>query len=505
MMHLKKNKLKFIINPFFLFVWALGFPFFCTAQITDPAAENQAADTTSIDRPTMTAEFPMDADSLAQASTVAKDSVPFEPFKIDGVAAVIGERLILESDIQKMYADLESQGIPTADITDCQLAERLMKNKLYAHQAIQDSLVIDDAKIQAMTNQRIDYFIDQIGSMKKLLDFYNMGSENELRTKLFEIAKESELSRMMQEKVVEDVEITPEEVRTFFKNIPEDERPEFGDEVEIAQIVIEPEVPQEEVQKVIDKLNKFRNEILSGESTFATKAVLYSDDPGTSSSGGAITLTRDSRFVQEFKDVAFSLQEGEISKPFKTEFGYHILEVEKIRGQQIDVRHILLIPAVTKKTIEAAKQEIDSIRELIVSGKMDFKEAARKFSDQKETREDGGKLINPLTGDTRFEQTKVDPSIYNQVVDLKEGQVSGVITDNDRLGKLFYKIVTVLHRYPAHVANYAQDFTKIKDLALTEKKLDVIDKWQEETIKNTYIKINGKYRDCDFLTDWIKN
>ncbi len=495
------NKLKSIINPVFLSIVGMGFPFFCAAQVSATEENNNQTDSTAV----VNQEYMMaTTDSLEQMSGVVRDSVPFEPFKIDGVAAVIGERLILESDIQKMYADLKSKGIPTSGITDCQLAERLMKNKLYAHQAIQDSIVVDDSKIQSMTNQRIDYFVDQLGSMEKMLEFYNMGSEAELRDKLFEITKEQELSKLMQEKVIKDVEITPEEVRTFFKNIPEDQRPKFGDEVEIAQIVIEPEVPQVEVQKVIDKLNSFRNEILAGESTFATKAVLYSNDPGTSSTGGAITLTRDSRFVQEFKDVAFSLQEGEISKPFKTEFGYHIIKVDKIRGQQIDVRHILLIPAVTKETIQAAKEKIDSIRGLIVSGKMQFSEAAQQFSDQKETREDGGKLINPTTGDTRFDQTKVDPSIYNQVVDLKEGQVSGVLTDNDRLGKLFYKIITVLHRYPAHIANYTQDFTKIKDLALTEKKLDVIDKWQEETIENTYIKINGKYRDCDFLTEWVK-
>lgn len=482
------NKLKYITKTTLLVIFSIGFSFYSTAQVNIPSDSTQVQDSVSVQK----------------IEAIKKDTVAFVPFKIDGVAAVVGDRLILESDIQKMYADLKSQGIPTDNITNCQLIERLMKNKLYAHQAIQDSLVADEAKIEAMTSQRIDYFVSELGSMEKMLEFYNMGSETELRNKLLEITKEQELSKLMQEKIVEGIEITPEEVRAFFKEIPKDERPKFGDEVEIAQIVIKPEVPEIEVQKVINKLKQFREEILSGESTFATKAVLYSEDPGTSSRGGTITLTRDSQFVQEFKDAAFSLQEGEISKPFKTEFGYHILKVDKIRGQQIDVRHILLIPSVTKETVAAAKEKIDSVRNLIVSGKMKFSEAARKFSDQEETREDGGKLINPLTGDTRFEQTKVDPSIYNQVVDLKEGQVSGVMTDNNRLGKLFYKIISVLHRYPAHIANYAQDFSKIKDLALTEKKLDAISKWQEETIKDTYIKINGQYRDCDFSINWLK-
>lgn len=507
MMHLKMNKLKFIIKTFLFLTIGTGFVPSGAAQVTVPKDSSAVVNTpTSLpDTVEMDSIQELAAnETLVPINAVVKDSVPFKPFKIDGVAAVVGDRLILESDIRKMYLDLKSQGIPTDGVTNCQLAERLMKNKLYAHQAVQDSLLIDDARIEGMANQRIDYIVSELGSMEKMLEFYDMESETELRAKLFEITKEQELAKMMQDKIIEEVEVTPEEVRDYFNEIPEEDRPKFGDEVEIAQILINPEVPQEETQKVVDRLNQFRDEILAGESTFATKAVLYSQDPGSSSTGGAITLTRDSRFVQEFKDVAFSLQEGEVSKPFKTEYGYHILTVDEIRGQQVDVRHILLIPEYTKETVEKARKRMDSVRGLIIDGEMEFAEAARRFSDQKETRQDGGKLINPMTGDTRFEQTKVDPSIYNQVVNLKEGDVSGVLTDNDRLGKIFYKIVTVTNRYPAHTANYAQDFSKIKELALTEKKLDVISKWQNEKIADTYVKINGEYKECDFLANWIK-
>src|SRR5690606_25357344 len=244
-----------------------------------------------------------------------------------------------ESDIQQMYLQLQSQGIPTDSITDCQLAERIMKNKLYAHQAIQDSIIIEEAQINGQVQQRIDYLTSELGSMDKLLEYYRIDTETELRTQLYDIVKEQELIQRMQSKVIEEIEITPEETREFFDSIPDDKLPEFGDELEIAQIIIEPEIPEEEVQKVIDQLNEFREEILAGKSSFATKAVLYSDDPGSSVQGGKITMTRDDPFVREFKQAAFSLQEGQISKPFKTEFGYHILMVEEILGQKVVVRH----------------------------------------------------------------------------------------------------------------------------------------------------------------------
>lgn len=503
-MHLKMNKLKYTIKTTLFLAMSLGFTSFCAAQQNTTKETTQPDSLANHKIAVATTSTNSSTDSLSHSTKVIKDTVSFERFKIDGVAAVIGERLILGSDIQKMYNDLKSQGISTDGITDCELAERLMKNKLYAHQAIQDSIVINEKRIRASTAQQIDYFVSQTGSMEKVLEFYNISSETELRSKLFEINKEQQLAKQMQSKIIEDVKITPEEVRDFFNEIPEDKRPKFGDEVEIAQIIIEPEVPQEEIDKTIARLNKFRDEILSGESTFATKAVLYSDDPGTSSLGGKITLNRNSKYVQEFMEAAFSLQEGEISKPFKSQFGYHILTVDEVRGQERDVRHILLVPELTDETIAKAKSKIDSIRKLIIDDELSFFDAARKFSDQKETRGDGGKLINPTTGDTRFEQAKVDPSIYNQVVGLEEDEVSGVLTDRDRTGNTFFKIITVTERYPAHIANYTQDFAKIKELALKEKKLEVIQKWQEETIKNTYIKINGKYRDCVFKENWVK-
>ncbi|APG58927.1 peptidylprolyl isomerase [Christiangramia salexigens] len=423
--------------------------------------------------------------------------------KVDGIAAVIGDYIILESDIDLMYKDMQSQGISTADVSDCNLAGSLMENKLYAHHAVQDSIIIPDAQINGMIDQQIQGFVSQAGSMDKLLEFYNKENEAELREELFRINKQRQLAQRMQQKIIEEIQITPEEVRQYFDKM--EEKPMFGTEVELSQIVIEPEIPESEKQKVIDRLNEFKADILDNGASFSTKAVLYSQDPGTASGGGKITLTRKDPFVKEFKDVAFSLQEGEVSDPFETEFGYHIIQVNDIRGQTVDLRHILLIPDVTNASVEKARTEIDTLRKKIVAGELDFAAAAREASDEKETRNEGGKLINPRTGDTRFELTKIDPKLFKQVEGLKEGEVSLVLTQQDRTGRPQFKIMKVTKKISEHKADYATDYQKIKELALRDKQLKEIEKWQKEKIADTYIKVNGKYRECDYTSDWVKN
>jgi peptidyl-prolyl cis-trans isomerase SurA len=215
-------------------------------------------------------------------------------------------------------------------------------------------------------------------------------------------------------------------------------------------------------------------------------------------------MNRKTPFVKEFKDVAFSLGEGEISEPFQTDFGYHIIYVEKIRGQDIDLRHILLVPKVSEASLREAKEKINLIRKRIQDKEITFTEAARTLSDEKETKTNGGILINPKTQDTRFELTKMDPSLYNEVSNLKEGELSPVIPTEDQAGKKKFKIITVTNRIDEHTADYAKDYIKIKNIALKEKQFKQIGKWFDEKIKETYIKINGEYRDCNFTNNWLK-
>ena len=448
---------------------------------------------------------------IVTGQQIIKDSVvptkmitqSFKKQKIDGIVATVGDYIILDSDIDKSFLEISSQGNSIKDITRCQILGKLLEDKLYAHQAVQDSIIVTDDEVKSKMEEQVGYMIEQLGSMDKAVKYFKKANEEEFKADLFEIIKLNKLAAEMQKSIIDKVEITPEEVRAFFVKIPKDELPIFGAEVEVAQIVIKPKVTEADKQKAINQLLEFKKDVLAGAS-FSTKAVLYSQDPGSSSNGGYYKMNKKTQFVKEFKDVAFSLDEGEISDPFETDFGYHIIYVEKIKGQEVELRHILIVPEISGESLTEAKEKITLLRDNIVSGKVTFAAAARSESDEKETKTNGGLLVNPKTQDTHFELTKMDPSLYSQVSNLKEGEVSLPYLDTDQSGKKKYKIVTITKRINEHTADYATDYIKIKDLALKEKQLKAIEKWSTEKIKVTYIKINGEYRACEFTNNWLK-
>ncbi len=444
-------------------------------------------------------------DDTAEAIPVKDTTQTTKRIKLDGIAAVIGDYVILESDIDKTLIDLKTQGASTEDITRCGLLGKLMEDRLYAHQAVQDSLLVSDDQVNAQSDRQIQQLVAQVGSMEKLLKFYRKPDAETFRSELFEINKLRMLSEKMQAKIVEEIEVTPEEVRQFFNKIPEDERPVFGAELEIAQIVKQPEAPEEEKQKVIDRLKQIKQDVEENGSSFNVKAILYSQDPGSKSKGGFYSMTRETPFVKEFKDVAFSLQEGEISEPFESIFGYHIIYIEKIRGQEVDLRHILLIPEIPQSAIDKAVKELDTIRQHVLDGKYTFADAALNFSDEKETKFDGGLLRNPINFDSRFELTKMDPTLYNQVRNLKDGEISRPIREDDqRGGPPKFKIMKISNRFDEHEADFAKDYLKIQELALREKQFKAIKEWMDEHIDDTYIHVDTGSRGCDFANNWVK-
>jgi peptidyl-prolyl cis-trans isomerase SurA len=479
MMPLKIKNLKFIIKYYVLGFFVLTTLSSFSQEIIEESAEIEAPKVSVVDTT--------------------------QRVKVDGVAAVIGDFVILDSDIDKQFTQLEAGGISTKDITRCQLFGKLLEDKLYVHHAIQDSIEINDAEVRSYVDQQLEGFAEQIGSMEKLIAYYKKSSEKELRDEMFELNKNGKMASMMQQAIIEEIEVTPDEVRQFFNKIAEDERPQFGTEMRVAQIVVVPETTKAEVDKVIKRLNEFRADVIDNGASFTTKAVLYTEDPGSKRTGGKYTLNRKRPVMaKEFREVAFSLQEGEVSKPFKTDFGYHIIQLEKIRGQEFDIRHILLIPKVTPTAIKEAKEKLEKVRQSILDGEITFAEAAREASDEEETKFDGGQLRNPETQDYNFELTKMDPELYSQIQNLKDNEVSPVLKDQDRIHPVKFKILTVTARVDEHEANFAQDYLKIKALALQEKQLNAIEKWQEEKIMDTYIKINGELRSCDFNSNWFK-
>ena len=447
------------------------------------------------------------AELLVEADTNSKkDSTNnFKRIKLDGISAVIGDYVILESDIEKTLIDLKNQGASTEDITRCGLLGKLMEDRLYAHQAVQDSILVSDDEVNATGERQLQSLVQQIGSMEKVLSYYKKENEVDFREELYKINKLRMLSERMQQKIVSEIEITPEEVRQFFSKIPEDERPVFGAEMEIAQIVKEPKPTAVEKQKVIDQLNTIKEDVEDNDASFNVKAILYSEDPGSKSKGGFYSITKDTGFDKKFKDVAFSLKEGEISDPFETPFGFHIIYIEKIRGQELDLRHILVQPKISQKALDNAKAELDSIKKKVIEDKFTFAEAAQNFSDEKETKFDGGLLRNPVTLDSRFELTRMDPQLYNQVRNLKDDEISNPLLEEDpRGGGPKYKMYKITNRYDEHTADFSKDYIKIQELAKTEKQYKAIKKWMSKHIEDTYITINEDNRDCEFANNWVK-
>ena len=434
-----------------------------------------------------------------------KSILELERIKVDGVSAVVGDYVILDSDIDRAIVEMESQGMSTKNISRCELLGKLMEDKLYAHHAIQDSLEIRDEEIYDYVDQSIAYFTEQLGSIEKVLEFYKKPDELSFREDLYEINKVQKLSSMMQSKIIEEIEITPEEVRSFFQSIPKIDLPTFGTELEISQIVLEPQVSKEEKKRIIDQLRSFKADVEEKGLSFASKAILYSQDPGSRAKGGKYTLHRKKpRMVKEFRDIAFSMQEGQISEPFKTDFGWHIIMVDRIRGQELDVRHILLTPKVSQKQLDDSKELLDTLRTRILDKEISFADAAFQFSSESETRFNGGVIINPATGDKRFELTKMDPVLYNQIRDLKDDEISVPLLDEDRSGLKKYKILKVTNRFEEHLADYSKDFVKIKELALKEKQIKTIKNWMTEKISMTYVSLNKDFNNCTFNNNWSK-
>lgn len=436
---------------------------------------------------------------------IATFSIQAQPKKqkVDGVAAVVGDFVVLDSDIDLLFIEYK-RSTSSTDITRCELLGKLLEDKMFAHHAIQDSIPVSEDEIRGFMNEQIGVMLDQFGTMDKVVKAYNKKSEEDFRDFFYEIVRNNKLTKAMQDKIVGDVEITPDEVRTYFNQIPKEERPMIGTEVEIAQLVIKPRASEEEKQKVIDKLKQIKKDVLENGMSFKTRAVLYTEDKASSPNGGYYKINRKTGFVKEFKDVAFSLEEGEISEPFETVYGYHIIYLEKILGQEVELRHILMSPKVSPEALAEAKKKIEDVKAKIESKELTFSEAAKQFSDQKETRNSGGILMNPKTFEPSFELTKMDPSLYNIVSSLKEGEISRVILDEEQGEGQFYKIISVNEKREEHVADFAKDFLKIKEVALKDKQIKTIEDWTNEKLEKTFVKINGEYRDCDFVIDWLK-
>lgn len=421
--------------------------------------------------------------------------------RLDGVAAVVGKDVILDSDIDNTYMQMKGQGADLNEGDKCRIFEELMFEKLLAHQAVEDSLELTEGEIATSVERRLSMLEQQLGSMEKVVEYYGR-SESDMRDEMYDIIKSQLLAQKMQQEIIKDVDATPEEVRNFYNSIPSDSLPVFNKEYELSQLVIKPKFSEEARQEVVDKLNGIKEDILNG-SSFKSKAILYSEDPGSASKGGRYDGIKRGQFVKEFEAVAFNLQENEISDPVETEFGFHLIQLIKKRGEQLDLRHILIRPRFTPEDMMEAERLIDSIRSKIMAKDVDFVQAVKEFSDDKETRFNNGRLMNPQTGGSSFEVAQLDRNMYYAVSNLGEGEVSRAVYQEVRSGGQ-YVIYMVSKLTEPHKADYSQDFTRLKQLTIEKKKMNISEEWKNEKIRDTYIQIDESWKDCIFDSNWLK-
>ncbi len=422
---------------------------------------------------------------------------------LDQIVAVVGNSVILQSEIENELLQMQAQGYsPTAD-SRCELLENQLVQKLLLNQAIVDSIMVSESEVEMELNRRLQFFIQQIGSEENLENYYNK-SILEIKEDFRDIVRDQLITQYMQEEIIGRVTVTPAEVRRFYNNLPEEEIPMVPSEVEIRKIVKYPEFSEAENFRVRQRLNEIRQRIINGE-RFSTMAVLYSEDPGSARRGGELGYMPRAQLVPEFANVAFSLKEDQVSPVFETEYGFHIAQLIDRRGDQVNVRHILMRPAATDQARTEARSFLDSLATAIRTDTITFRMAAIINTEDEDTRMGGGLVINPDTGGSKFELDQLNPVQYEAVRDMSIGEIAGPLESTDAQGKVFYKLLYLESQTAPHRANLRDDYARLKDLALNEKMMRILDEWIAEKRIQTYIRIDEAYRNCDFGDQqWVK-
>lgn len=423
---------------------------------------------------------------------------------LDKVVVVAGNSIILQSDIESQYAQYLAQGNAPDPGIKCMIVQQALTTKLLAQQAVIDSVVVADNDVDAEVDRRMRTMTQRAGGQDRLEQFLGRSViqyKDEIRPEI----KEQMVAEKMRQKITEKVNVTPNDVKKYFESIPKDSLPTYNKEVEVGEISITPVLTTAEKAIYKQKAQDLLDRIKKGED-FGNMARLYSQDPGSAPDGGDLGFADRSTFVKEFAAMAFKLKAGEISPVFETEFGFHFLQVIERRGEQVHVRHILIRPELTKASLDRAKLKIDSIYTLFQKNKnIDFSAAAGYYSDDKETKFNGGMILNSdnVQNRTTFIPTdKLDPQIALIVDTLKVGEVSQPKIFTSQAGQQTYKILYLRSKTDAHKANLAQDFPRLKEIAYQDKINKSVSEWFERRRKDTYVRIDPEYQGCTQLKTW---
>jgi peptidyl-prolyl cis-trans isomerase SurA len=433
-------------------------------------------------------------------------NVQAQKANIDKVVAVLGSNIILASELDQQYVMYLNQGNPTDEKVKCYILQQMLVQKLLKQQAEIDSVMVEDSQVDNEVDRRMRYQIQRAGGQDRLESFLNrsvLQYKDEIRPDI----RDQLIASKMQAKITENVYITPIEVKKYFDTYAKDSLPDINTEYEIGEIVMHPELSKAEKQKYYDKLDAMRLRVKSGED-FGFLAKTYSEDPGSAADGGDLGFFDRTAMAKEFTAWAFKLKAGEISPVFETEFGYHILQVIERRGEQVHARHILVRPQTTPQSMDRLKLHADSIYKNILSKKLPFSTAASLYSDDKESKYNGGMKLysDNVTARTTFiPADKIEPGDFLVVDSMKVGSVSRPVTFTAKDGKDGYKILFLKSKIPPHKGNLEQDYEKFKEKAQEQKMDKVLSEWFEKRRENTYIKIDDQFSDCGELKIWTKS
>lgn len=423
---------------------------------------------------------------------------------IDGIAAQVGDNIILVSDIESQKLQAIQAGMKADSALECQILEQLMYQELLLNQAKLDSIEITDQQVDAEMEQRIRVIEDQIGGRAKMEEFYGK-TISQIKTEFRDIIRDRLLSQEMERQITAEISVTPKDAKDFYNSLPADSIPFINSQLSFQQIVIYPKIDANDKKRSFDKLNDIRGQILNGKS-FSTMARINSMDPGSAAKGGEIEARRG-MMVAPFEATVFSLKEGEVSNVFESEYGYHIVKLISRRGDSYKCAHILLIPEYTESELEAAAYRMDTCYNDIKTGKLTWNEAVLKYSNEESTKENSGIITNPITGEQTWDMEDLS-QVDQQMFLLTDNMVKGDISEpslyyNPFERKEGVRIVRLMDRTAPHKANLNDDYTLISKAAENSKRQEIIDAWTKEKIKNAYIKIAENYKNCEFNNEWI--
>ena len=422
---------------------------------------------------------------------------------IDKIVAIVGEEVVLLSDIEKQYMELINQNPNAGTNMKCDIFNGILQQKLLLHKAIVDSVVISDDEVESELERRFRHYIQMLGSRENFEKFYKK-SIVELKDEFRIAIKEQLLSNKVRTNISQDINVSPSEVKAFFNAVPEDSIPFFNAQAQMSQIVLYPKTSPFIEQYTLDKIKTLKERIINGEN-FETLAISYSEDPGSARNGGILDFMHRNELVPEFAEAAFKLKKDSVSDIVKTSFGYHIIQGIERRGEKVKVRHILIRPQPSSMDERKAQLKLDSIRELILVDKLSFENAVKRFSEDEASKNSAGILYNNQTGNSMFDLDQISPELYFIIEKMTPGEISHSTHFADNENKRAYRIVRLNKEVHAHKASLEEDYEKIKSTALLEKKEKHMNIWIEDKIKNTYLSLDQNYNSCKILNTWYNN